>query len=225
MYQDEKDIVKQQVKGKRGRKAKHNVEEAEEAHVKDLSPPREKRGRPPGMTKSAGYKSSPGRPRVAKKAVGQKKRKGRPRGTTKAAGYKISPGRPRISPKIVVLKRPKGRPRGTTKAAGYRTSPGRPPLTNMIMVLKRPKGRPPGTTKAAGYKTSPGRPLKISKKRGRPAKLSKASGFKGNSEDLAIHDDVELQEELNSHNSPLAAVHSNSLRRQSKSRLSYGGAK
>uniref|UniRef100_UPI00358F7167 uncharacterized protein n=1 Tax=Myxine glutinosa TaxID=7769 RepID=UPI00358F7167 len=224
MYQDEKDILKKQEKGRRGRKVKKNVDE-EEAHEKDLSPPSKKRGRPPGMTKSAGYKTSPGRPRVVKKTVGLKKRKGRPRGTTKAAGYKISPGRPRISPNIVVLKRPKGRPRGTTKAAGYRTSPGRPPLTNMVMVLKRPKGRPPGTTRAAGYKTSPGRPLKISRKRGRPAKSSKASGLKGNSEDLAIRENVELREELNYYGSPLAAVHGNALRRQSKSRLSYGGSK
>ncbi|XP_026089903.1 UPF0461 protein C5orf24 homolog [Carassius auratus] len=53
-----------------------------------------KRGRPPGTTKSAGYRTSTGRPPGTTRAAGFKTSPGRPLGTTRAAGYKVSPGRP-----------------------------------------------------------------------------------------------------------------------------------
>ncbi|XP_061790502.1 UPF0461 protein C5orf24 homolog [Nerophis lumbriciformis] len=53
-----------------------------------------RRGRPPGTTKLAGYRTSTGRPLGTTRAAGFKTSPGRPLGTTRAAGYKVSPGRP-----------------------------------------------------------------------------------------------------------------------------------
>ena len=123
-----------------------------------------KKGRPAGTTRAAGFNVSAGRPVGTTLSDGFNVTSGRPIGTTLNTGFNASSGRPIGTTIDAGFNASGGRPIDTTIDAGFTSSGGCPiagrPIGSTIDAgFNASGGRPKGTTIDAGFNASGGRPI------------------------------------------------------------------